>query len=162
MKILSKQTKQNTLFLAAIACLLVAGSMSAFAVPPDQVHRSLTSVTLAGACCQDVPGETISVTEPAAVAPVVLTWSMEYNSTGPFAVGIRVNGGGCGDFGPAFVPVPPNGKTPFWPQTIQWVIFPSEGLAKGKNTFAVCYGATTNDGQTLTLERRTLAVRISK
>ena len=96
------------------------------------------------------------------VVPIVVTWSMEYNSTGPFAVGIRINGGGCGDYGPEYVPVHPNGQTPFWPQTIQWLIFPGEGLVPGKNTFTVCFGATTNNNQTLTLGSRTLAVRFSK
>jgi hypothetical protein len=162
MRAFSKVTQRSSAFVAAMAIVLMAGSTAAFAVPAGQVHRSLTSVTLVGACCQDVPGETVKVTEPTVVAPIVITWSMEYNSTGPFAVGIRINGGGCGDYGPSYVPVPPNGQTPFWPQTIQWLIFPGEGLVPGKNTFTVCFGATTNNNQTLTLGSRTLAVRFSK
>ena len=165
MKILSKLTLQNVVFLAAIACMVVTSSLGAFAVPPIQVHRSLTSVSLTGACCQDVPGETVRVTEPAAVVPVVLTWSMEYNtpSDGAFAVGVRLNGGGCGDYGPSYIPRYIGDATQiFSPHTVAWVIFPSDGLVKGNNTFTVCYGPTRDNNDVLTVGPRTLAVRLSK
>jgi len=165
MKILSKLAQRNVVFLAAIACMVVAASLSAFAVPPDQVHRSLTTVSLTGACCQDVPGETVTVTEPSAVVPVVLTWSMEYNtpSDGAFAVGVRLNGGGCGNYGPSYIPIYIGDATQvFSPHAVAWVILPGDGLVKGKNTFTVCYGPTRNNNDVLTVGSRTLAVRLSK
>jgi hypothetical protein len=93
---LSELIRRNVVALVVFAGTVVVGPGWAFAVPPTQVHRSLTEITLAGVCCQDVPDETVSVTEPSAVAPVVLTWSTKYNSFGTLAVGVRLNGGGGG------------------------------------------------------------------
>ena len=140
---------------ASLACILLA-AVSAFAVPPAEVHRSTTQITVTGPCCQNISGETVKITEPVNVTPVVLEWSMEHVSSGPFAVGVSVNGGGCGDFGPEFVPQASaaNG-TPFRPLTIQWVILPSDGLVKGANTFAVCEGPSINNADTMTIGTRT-------
>lgn len=62
MKAFSKVTLRSGAFVATMAIVLMAGSVAAFAVPAAQVHRSLTTITLAGGCCQDVPGETVKVT----------------------------------------------------------------------------------------------------
>lgn len=158
METLSKVTKRNAVFTAMLACLFVAGSVAAFAVPRAQVHLSKTPITMQGGCCQDVAGETVQVTEPAALVPVVVTWSVQYTSNGPFSFGIRLNGGGCGDYGPTFMPTISGSAFPF---TYQHVISPADGLVKGINTFQICVGGN-NDGSSLVLGERTLAVRFSK
>lgn len=154
--------KSKLFTLASLACLLLV-AVSAFAMPPAQVHRSTTQVIVTGPCCQNIAGETVKITEPSTVTPVVLEWSMEYVSSGPFAVGVSINGGGCGDYGPEWLPqeTAVNG-TAFHPLTIRWVIFPTDGLVKGTNTFAVCEGPTVNNADTLTIGTRTLSVQISK
>jgi hypothetical protein len=158
MKRFAKVNRSSAMFIAALTCLVLAASVSAFAVPSGQVHRSLTNVTLTGACCQDIPGETVTVTEPTTVTPIVINWSFQYLATGPFGFGVRVNGGGCGNFGPTFAPATGSPVT----QSIQWVIFPNEGLVPGKNTLTVCFGPILKNSDTLAVGPRALAVRIGK
>jgi hypothetical protein len=143
---------------ASMACLIVAGSVSAFAVAPQEVHISRNLVTIHGACCQDVSGEVVRVNEAAVLVPVVLTWSVQYTSSGLYSFGVRLNGGGCGDYGPQVMPTIVNIATPF---TYQLVILPSDGLKQGTNTFQICVGALVNESDTIILGERTLAVRSS-
>jgi hypothetical protein len=158
---MQKVSKLNRryIFTALLACVFVANSIGAFAVPANQVHLSKTPLQIQGACCQNVAGETVEVSEPTATVPVIVTWSVQYTSDGPFSFGIRVNGGGCGDFGPTFIPT--SSATPV-PVTYQHVIFPNDGLVKGNNTFEICLGAAQDDSSTLVLGERTLAVQLSK
>lgn len=76
----------NVVFVAVLAFVVVAGSVSAFALPANQVHHSLNPIIVTGPCCQDITGETVTVTEPATVTPVVVEWSMEYVASGPFGL----------------------------------------------------------------------------
>jgi len=148
-------------FVTFVACMLTTAA--ALAVPVGQVHRTTTQIKVTGPCCQDISGETVTITEPANLVSVVLEWSMEYVSTGPFAVGVRINGGGCGDYGPEYIPTKAAVRgTPFYPTTIQFVILPSDGLIAGSNTLTVCEGPTVNNNDTMTIGTRTLAVHISK
>lgn len=162
MKATLNVSKSIPILAVVLACLTLA-SVAAFAVPTNQVHRSTSQVTVTGPCCQNIPGESVTITEPATVAPVILVWSMEYVATGPFGLGISINGGGCGDYGPEWIPkaTAVNG-TLFFPMTFQMVIFPSDGLVAGKNTFQVCEGPIVNNSDTMTLGTRTLLVQISK
>jgi hypothetical protein len=159
MKTPSRVNPRNVVLTAVLACLLVAGSVAAFAVPPNQVHLSKTPVQIQGLCCQDVAGESVQVSETAETVPVIVTWSVQYTSNGPFDFGIRVNGGGCGDFGPTFMPT---SSTSGLPVTYQHVIVPNDGLVKGINTFQICIGNPQNNGNSLVLGERTLAVQFSK
>jgi hypothetical protein len=159
MKTVSRISLRNAVLTALFTCLLVAGSVAAFAVPPNQVHLSKTPVQIQGQCCQDVAGESVQVSEPAETVPVIVTWSVQYTSNGPFDFGIRVNGGGCGDFGPTFMPT---SSATGLPVTYQHVIFPNAGLLKGINTLQICVGSAQDNDNTLVLGERTLAVQFSK
>lgn len=163
MKTYSKLNRKAVVLAAAVTLTILAGSLSAFAVPASQVHRSTTPITVSGPCCQNINGESVKITEPSLVAPVILVWSMEYVSTGPFAFGVSINGGGCGDYGPEWLPTETaSNGTAFHPATFQLVIQPSDGLVSGTNTFQVCEGPTVNNSDQMTIGTRTLSVQISK
>jgi hypothetical protein len=68
-KVVSEVSKR-VIFAAIVACLIGAGSGSAFAVPATQVSRTLSNQTFTGECCF-LWKESVSVTEPAAVVPVL-------------------------------------------------------------------------------------------
>src|SRR5438874_12293450 len=89
--------------IAFVVCIL-ATVVAAFATPGAQLARHTNPITVTGPCCQNIAGESVKITEPSTVAPVILTWSIEYVSTGPFAFGISINGGGCGDYGLELLP----------------------------------------------------------
>jgi hypothetical protein len=164
MKTLFKQTKQNTLYLAAIACLTLVGSISAFAVSPAQVGRTEAVQTISDSCVPtDCVGiqPTVSVTEPATVTPVIVTWSADYNTSGTSVVALSLNGGPCLAYGPFTLQEPQlvgehNSITVA--TTHQWVVFPSDGLVKGKNTFTVCVGGY-EQSQTINIGYSTLTVQ---
>jgi hypothetical protein len=166
MKTLFKRNKQNTLYLAAIACLMLAGSMSAFAIPPAQVART-TAVQTARAVCgssfcqEELILPTVSLTEPATVTPVIVTWSADYNTTGTSVVGMSLNGGPCSAYGPFTLQEPQliaGSNSITVSDTHQWVILPSDGLVKGKNTFQACV-AGYEEFQTINIGYSTLTVQ---
>ena len=47
----SKVRIGSTKFIAALACIMLAGSISAFAVPATQVSQALNFTTFTGKCC---------------------------------------------------------------------------------------------------------------
>ncbi len=155
MKTSSKLTRQNVGFLGALACLVLAGSVLAFAVKPPQVSRDETIRTFTGQCCF-LWGDTVTVKEPATLVPVILTWTSDYftsKSSPTFGVGLSVNGGPCTFYGSiALAPVG------FLITTHQWVVLPSDGLVKGSNTFAVCGGGTQATDE-ITVNYTSLAAR---
>lgn len=152
--------KHNLAFLAALLCMIVAGSISALAVPPTQTFLTFTNKTLTGKCCFNW-GDTIKVTQPTAVTPVVVTWSAEYRTDDAFYVGLSVNNGPCIAHGPRsidpYIPADGSGAS----RTFQWIVDPSE-MVKGTNTFQVCGGGVFNNDDSILLGIRTLAVRIGK
>jgi hypothetical protein len=156
MKITSKITKQQVArFALLLACLGIAAL--AFAVPPNQVLRKGDSPVLTGACCFSF-GESVTVTEPAKITPVVVTWNTGYLSHVSYKVGIAVNGHPCqvsDNF--VFDITDSIGRT----RTFQWVVLPGDGLIKGTNTFTLC-GGGNNGSDAVTLGFRTLTVTISK
>jgi hypothetical protein len=104
MKAISKVCKQSAPFFATLACMILAGSLSANAVNPNQVTRILTAKTITAQCCVNF-GALVSVLEPAALSPVVVTWSTDYQTSGEFRVGLSVNGGACVAYGPTVAPL---------------------------------------------------------
>jgi len=155
MNIVSKVAKKRIAGLAFILAYLGIATL-AFAVPPDQVLRKGDTPSFTGKCCFGF-GESVTVTEPAAISPVVVTFSTDYQATNLNSLGIAVNGHPCQD---AFA-LDPYGPTYFRSRSFQWVILPSDGLIKGNNTITLCGGGAT-DTATITLGFRTLAVTISK
>jgi hypothetical protein len=161
MKAFSKVTNHNLFFAAILACLIAAGSVSALAVPANQVLRVQFNQTFQGKCCF-LWGETVRVTEPSVIAPVVVTWSTDYRSNAPFLSGLSVNGGPCMFFGSGSIPASSASDGTFGSRTFQWLIFPNDGLLRGTNTFTLCGGGVFANTDSITLGFNTLAVRLSK
>jgi hypothetical protein len=171
MKTLFKQTKQNAIHLVTIACLMLAGSISAFAISPLQVARTSAVQTITAACSlgatSPTPGNCpsfnpfVSVTEPATPTPVIVTWSADYNTTGTSVLGLSLNGGPCNAYGPFTLEEPQliaGSKSVTLPTTHQWVVLPSDGLVKGKNLFFLC-GGGYEGVQTINIGFSTLTVQ---
>lgn len=163
MKTTSKVNKSSVVLIAALTPIMLAGSVSAFAVPASQVARVLTGRTVTAKCCV-ILSPAVRVTEPTALAPVIVTWSTDYQSSQEFRLGLSVNGGTCVSYGPTVVPalsIIAGSGSGFASNTYQWVVFPSDGLVEGTNTFAVC-GGGVGGTVTITLGHNTLAVQFSK
>jgi len=154
----SKKSRNGLILLAVLTCLLVAGSVTAHAVPVGQVLRVQTAQTFTGVCCFSWK-ETVSITEPSPTVPVVVTWSSDYVATYQFFVGIMLNNGPCTFYGSGQIPAY-SGNYNF--RTMQAVIFPSDGLVKGKNTFTLCGGSQGVATDSISLGYNTLVVQISK
>ena len=162
MKATLMASKPSLAFFAVLTCMIAAGSTSALAVPAGQVYRNYNTQEFTGVCCSSW-GDTVSVTEPVAIQPVVVTWTTEYFTVWDnFYVGLSVNGGPCLAFGSRLIPETLPGVLVRQPGTFQWVVFPSDGLVKGKNTFTVCGGAVSFAPAGIELGIRTLSVRFSK
>lgn len=102
------------------------------------------------------------MTEPAKVAPVVVTWSAEYWSGAVFYAGLSVNGGQCTAYGSRSIDPFHLGDTRRT-LSLQWVIKPTDGLVPGTNTFSLCGGASPgNENSGLILGIRTLAAELGK
>ncbi len=156
MKIVSKITKQRIAGFAVILAFLGIAAF-AFAIPPNQVLRKGDFPIITGKCCFSF-GESVTVTEPTKVTPVVVTWGTDYQSHVAFNVGIAVNGHACQV--PDFPNLDISGSL-FRARSFQWVVLPSDGLIKGNNTITLCGGGGI-DTDTINLGFRTLAVRISQ
>jgi len=157
-------SKQNTFYLAAIACLALAVSMPAFA-QNVQVQRTEGVQTITGGCppCYDVGTGALSVTEPATVTPVVVTWSADYNVSGTSIVGLIVNGGPCTAYGPFTLQQPQlaaGSASITTATTHQWVVLPSDGLVKGANFFTVCAGGYQGVSRTINIGYSTTTVQL--
>jgi len=156
MKIILRITKQRiAVFAVILACMGIA--TTAFAIPPNEVLQKGDKPVFTGKCCFSW-GDTVSVTETAKVAPVVVTWSADYQSTNQTFVGLAVNGHPCQV--PIFQNLDGSGSL-FKARAFQWVLLPSDGLIKGTNTITLC-GGGARDTDTVTLGFRGLAVIISK
>ncbi len=161
MKVVSKSTKQwitrqrIVRFALTLACMGIAAL--AFAVPPNQLLRKGDTRVITGKCCFSW-GETVTVTEPAKVTPVVVSWNTDYQTNVLINVGIAVNGHPCQVS--SFQNLDTSGAIGR-SRTIQWVVLPSDGLIKGNNTITLC-GGGTKDTDAITLGFRTLAVTTSK
>jgi len=143
----------------AVVCVFLGLAAAAFAVLPSEVLFVGNIQTFTGLCCSRW-GETVLVTEPKAVVPVVVTWSTDYRMTDSrfFHVGVSVNGHPCLVNDLSFF-APADGS--FVSRTLQWVTFPSDGLVQGTNNITLC-GGGGDASDTITLGGNTLAVRIAK
>jgi len=159
-----KTLKQNALYLMTVTCLMLAGSLSAFAASSSQVGKVLTQQSLTDGCvptdCDGIK-PTVSITESATVTPVIVTWSADYSTTGSSVVYLSLNGGECLAYGSYVLQQPlliadsigANIHTAF-----QWVILPSDGLVAGTNTFTLCVGGYGDAAQTVNIYNSTLTV----
>ena len=164
MKNLSKSTKLRLLCLAVFVCMVAGATTAAYAIPPNQVVRVVTPQTFTGMCCFSW-FETVSVTEPSAPVPVVVTWSVDFReATGQF-VGLSVNGGSCQFYGNAALYF--NSGRGTQTRNFNWIVFPSDGppsiaLHKGINTFTLCGGGIFFNTQSVTLLNNTLSARTAQ
>lgn len=146
MKAPFKHDNLNASYRTAIAGLLLAGSITAYAIPANQVGRFTEVQTIDYAVCvsDDCPGflPEVVITEPATGTPVIVTWSADYNTTGTSVVGLSLNGGPCLYYGPFTLQEPQlvGANSVTVATTHQWVVMPSDGLKKGTNTFNLCAG----------------------
>lgn len=161
MKTISKFGKRKLSLVAALVCMIVAGSVSALAVPNDAIFVNVSDRIVSGVCCFSWD-ETVKVTEPAQVTPVVVTWNANFTTGGIHLVGLSVNGGACTAYGPRTM----ENHADWSVRTTRlfaWVIKPSDGLVQGTNTFTLCGGASPSTPTSgLILGTRTLAVEIGK
>ena len=155
--------QQRTMLVAGLLCLIVAGSGSAFAVPLSQVVRVMTGAEFTAQCCVPI-GPTVRVTEPATITPVIVTFSTDYVVNGTAQFGLSVNGGPCTFYGASVSPsltFGPGSNSAFSSSSFQWVVFRSDGLVQGSNSFTVCGGGAAAPVR-INLGFRTLSVQIGK
>jgi hypothetical protein len=153
--------KHLTLLFLTMACLVMAVPTPAFAVPPTEVLRVEQNQSFQGSCCFSWL-EKVSITEPAKVEAVTVTWSGDYQATGYFFIGFSLNGGVCQFYGSAVLAPTASFDNFFDAQMIQGVIEPGDGLMPGKNTFTLCGGGMMSPSDIVTLGFNTMSVRISK
>ena len=163
----SRITQRSVMFVATLAIVLMMGSMSAFAVPPEQVARISNAVTFAGKCCS-LWNETVRIATPTTVVPVVVTWSADVvindtNRVGDdFLVGLSVNGSPCTAYGSREIPNLFSRNVFFNTLAVnathQWVVFPGDGLVKGTNVFTLCGGSAHSDTDSISIGLSTLTV----
>jgi len=159
MKALSKTYKTSLMLVIALACMIAASSISALAVPPNEAFYTYTGENLSGACCFSW-NDAVTVTEPTAITPVVLTWTTEYVAHAFYLVGLSVNNGPCTAFG-ARTLAPTLQGDQVETTSFQWVV-PKSVLVKGKNTFTVCGGEVAPSSPPIQLGIRSYAARLSK
>ena len=161
MKTLSKVSNRYAICVAILAGLVVTASVSAFAVPPNQVARLLNNPTITATCCVPI-GPTVRVNEPSVISPVIVTWSSDYIISGESAFNLSVNGGPCGFYGAGIAPfVSVKAGTGFNNSSYQWIVLPADGLVQGTNTFTLCAGGVGGP-TTMFFGFRTLSVQIGK
>lgn len=144
----------------SIVFLIAGAATTSFAVPPGQVLKATILPSLHGPCCFSFD-ETVAVTEPAKPVPAVVTWSglMGYTFEDEF-VGLMVNGGPCRFYGSGSI----QGQGPVaYTHTFVWIVFPSDGLNAGNNTFTLCGGGggIYANSAIFNVYDNTLAVRLS-
>jgi hypothetical protein len=155
---------KSLVFATVLACLIVAGAGSAFAVVQHEVLYQHTNQTFPGKCCFSF-GETVSVFEPAKISPVVVTFSTDYliNVTDVYFVGLSVNGGACEtlSYGSrVLADIATLTSDNYLSASFQWIV-PASSLAAGSNTFELCGGGENSTSDSITIGENTLAVRIS-
>ena len=158
MRILSKPIKRVVLPLTVVVTLMALGSALAFAVPANQTLRVQKAQTFTGLCCFSW-GETVKINEPNLVVPVIVTWSSDYVANAQMFVGISLNGLPCAFYGSG--QIPPY-LSSYSARTVQLVIYPSDGLVHGLNSFTLCGGGQNSSSDSISLGYNTLTVQISK
>jgi len=162
----TSKINKGVVFAAVLACLIMAGTGSAFSAT-NPILRVLEDQTFVGQCCFSF-GESVSISEPATIKPVIVTWSGDYapNSADAYFVGLSVNGGECTTVGygaRVLADNPGPGSTYSTAASFQWMVLPSDGiLVKGTNTFELCGGGKNSADDSLTIGLNTLAVELAK
>jgi hypothetical protein len=154
----------RSLSVTLLLVLMIAGAaLSAFAADPGSpVSRiSYPGETHKGLCCKTWDAK-VTINEPERPVPIIVTFSTGYRATGPFYVGMRLNGGPCVFNGPGYIPTYNPAEFSYASETFQWVIMPGDYLlAKGSNVIKVCGGAVFSGDDTIELGANTLtAVRL--
>ena len=156
-------------FGAMLACLIMLETGSAVAAV-NPVLRNLTKQTFTGQCCVSFDEE-VSITEPSALKPVVVTWDTGYeiNAADDYIAGLSVNGGACqassagGVFGAELIPDYQLASGKFSHISFQWIILPSDGvLVAGKNTFVLCGGGLSFSSDSISILDNTLFAQLVK
>jgi hypothetical protein len=145
------------------ACLVTLFMPTASAVTAKELLRVEQNQAFQGLCCFSWL-ESVHATEPATVVPVIVTWSTDYQATGPFLAGLSVNGRPCKFFGSASIQPfgRGDGSGPFESRLFQWFILPGEGLHRGNNSFTLCGGGTLSPSAVILLGFNTMTVRTMK
>jgi hypothetical protein len=159
----ASQMGKSVVFAAILACLIVAGTGSAFAADP--VLRNDNHTIVNGKCCVSF-GESVSVVEPAPLQSVIVTWSTGYqiNVHDSYFAGLSVNGSACNTaLGPRTIPDIYVYDNSFLTATFQWVVLPSDGLLfRGTNTFELCGGGENYTSDSINIGQNTLFVQLVK
>jgi hypothetical protein len=163
MKMKAASRMSKSVVFTAILALIVAGTGSAFAAGP--VYRSDTNTTVTGQFPQTF-GESVSLTEPASIEAVVVTWGSGYTVNEPdlYFAGLSVNGRACDSLGFGNRGIPDLSSLAggdFLSIAFQWIILPSDGLlVKGTNTFELCVGGESSSTDSVTITHNTLTARL--
>ncbi len=160
MNVISKMNKQNIGVLAALMFTIVMACGSAMA-SDKRILRSNVDGTYTGTCCTRFD-ESVTVYEPTALVPVVVTWSTDYQSNAPFMAGLSLNGGPCTLYGASSMTAQ-NPNEYMASASFQWVIVPGDyGLHSGKNVITLCGGGMTGDTDSITIWGNTLVARLER
>jgi hypothetical protein len=163
LKAFSNITRRGAVLAVATTMVLMVGALSAFATPTQQVARTTTVQTIMAKCCV-LFSPSVRINEPSTIAPVIVTFGADYNLSGTAQLGLSVNGGPCVAYGPFVGQEPvliPGSSSITVSGTWQWIVFPSDGLVKGLNTFQPC-GGGFGQSVTLNIGFTSLSVQISK
>lgn len=162
----TSKINNSVVFAAVLACLIIAGAGSAFS-QTEPILRVLADTTFVGQCCFSF-NESVSISEPATIKPVIVTWSGDYapNDADAYFVGLSVNGGECTTVGYGARVLADNsgpGSLYSTAASFQWLVLPTDGiLVKGVNTFELCGGGKNSPTDSLTIGLNTLSVVLAK
>lgn len=163
MKKLAASNNRSLFMTLVLVCVMTAGSVSAFAQSKSPIVRTIyQGETHTGTCCS-LWGDPIRINEPEKIAPIIVTWSTDYRANAPLIVGLKLNGGPCAFYGPAFLPTfQPEDQT-YQSKTFQWVIMPGDyKLTSGNNEIKICGGGVYNSTDTVTLGFSTFTAHLQK
>lgn len=157
-----KINKQGIRLIAALIFTVAMACSSAIAADRG-ILRSNADGTYTGPCCSRWD-ESVTVNEPNALVPIVVTWSTDYQSNAPFIVGLSLNGGVCTLFGPGSITAQnPDGEMYMAPVSFQWVIMLGDyGLRSGKNVITLCGGGILGDTDSITIWGNTLVAHLER
>lgn len=127
--------------------------------------RNLNNQTFTGVCCVSF-NESVSISEPANISPVVVVFSTDYrvNVTGDqYHAGLSVNGSPCRTLDGYGSQVVADSDAPegIWSNaSFQWVVEPTDGvLVAGTNTFELCGGGLSSSSDSISIGQNTLSVK---
>ena len=162
MNVISKINKPGIRLLAALIFMIAMACSSAMAAN-DGILRSNADGTYTGPCCSRWD-ESVTVYELGPPAPIVVTWSTDYQSNAPFIVGLSLNGGPCVQYGAGSVTAQnPYDGTYLASTSYQWVILPGDyGLRRGRNLITLCGGGLIGDTDSITIWGNTLVAHLER